>query len=100
MVNVVASTLVQTKNLNGLVPDTSIASICSVTRIEPSSAPMLEPTLPAAIKAVTSGARARIIAIDTSDGSQEFAPNCDNEGRDCLVNINPTINPVNEIRVN
>src|ERR1700753_3404617 len=97
---VVAKTRVQTKNLNGLVPDTSMASICSVTRIEPNSAPILEPTLPAAISAVTKGASARIIAIDTSDGSHDVAPNCNNDGRDCLVNISPTIKPVNDIKVN
>src|SRR6185503_959894 len=96
--NVVAITRVQTKNLNGFVPDTSIASICSVTRIEPNSAPMLEPTLPEAISAVTSGANARMMAMDDSDGSQELAPNVANEGRDCLVNIKPTMKPVTLIR--
>ena len=95
-----ASTRVQTKNLKGLVPDTSIASICSVTRIEPNSAPILDPTLPAAISAVTNGASARIMAIDTNDGNHEVAPNSANDGRDCLVNINPTIKPVNDIKVN
>jgi len=100
MVNVVANTRVQTKNLKGLVPDTSMASICSVTRMEPNSAPMLEPTLPAAISAVTSGASARIMAMDTNDGSQDDAPNCNKDGRDCLVKITPTIKPVNDIKVN
>lgn len=99
-VRVVAKTRVHTKNLNGLVPDTSMASICSVTRMEPSSAPMLEPTLPAAISAVTNGASARIIAIDTNDGNHEVAPNWPKDGLDCLVNIKPTINPVNDIKVN
>src|SRR5476649_2686159 len=96
--NVVANTRVQTKYLKGLVPDTSIASICSVTRIEPNSAPMLEPTLPAAINAVTRGASARIIAIETNPGSQDVAPNSANDGLDCLVNITPTIKPVTVIR--
>jgi len=67
--------------------------------MEPNSAPMLEPTLPAAINAVTSGAKARIIAIDTSDGNHDVAPNCASEGRDCLVKIKPTIKPVNDISV-
>src|ERR1700749_1741301 len=97
---VVAITRVQTKYLKGLVPDTTIASICSVTRMEPNSAPMLEPTFPAAIRAVTSGASARIMAIDTNDGSHDDAPNCSNEGLDCLVKITPTIKPVNDIKVN
>ncbi|MDB5109759.1 MAG: hypothetical protein JWR67_873, partial [Mucilaginibacter sp.] len=100
IVNVVAITRVHTKNLNGFVPDTSMASICSVTRMEPSSAPMLEPTLPAAINAVTKGASARIIAMDTNEGNHEDAPNCNSDGRDCLVKITPTIKPVNDIKVN
>src|ERR1700743_1814639 len=97
---VVAIIRVQTRNLNGLVPDTSIASICSVTRMEPSSAPILDPTLPAAIMAVISGANARIMAIEINDGSHDVAPNSDSDGRDCLVKIRPTINPVTDIMVN
>src|ERR1700744_726033 len=100
IVILVASTRVHTRYLKGLVPDTSIASICSVTRIEPNSAPMLEPTFPAAISAVISGARARIIAIDTKDGSHDCAPKLAKDGRDCLVKIKPVINPVNVISVN
>src|ERR1700748_2771913 len=100
MVMVVASTRVATKNLKGLVPDTSIASICSVTRMEPSSAPILEPTLPDAINAVTKGANALNIAIETNDGSQDVAPNDASDGRDCLVNIKPVIKPVKVISVN
>src|SRR3546814_6689480 len=91
IIRVVASTRDTTKNLNGLVPDTSIASICSVTFIEPSPAPMLEPTLPAAIRAVTSGARARIIAMEINAGSQEVAPKSAREGRDWLGNTIPVI---------
>ena len=88
---------VTTRNLNGFVADTSIASICSVTFIEPNSAPILEPTLPAAIKAVTNGANALIIAIDISEGSHELAPKVAKEGREWFVNTIPDINPVKEI---
>ena len=42
---VVAKILVTTKYLKGFVPETSIASICSVTRMEPNSAPIPEPVL-------------------------------------------------------
>ena len=52
---VVANTLVTTRYLKGLVPETSIASICSVTFIEPNSAPILLPILPANISAVITG---------------------------------------------
>jgi len=56
--------------------------------------------LPAAMSAVTRGARARIMAMDTNDGNHDVAPNSASEGRDCLVNINPTIKPVSDISVN
>src|SRR3954469_6930604 len=85
----VASTRVTTKNLKGLVADTSIASICSVTFMEPSSAPMFEPTFPALIKPVTNGASALTMAIVTSDGNHDLAPKSDNEGRLCLVKTIP-----------
>jgi hypothetical protein len=92
MVTVVAMTLVTTKYLNGLMADTSIASICSVTLIEPSSAPMLEPTFPAQINAVTSGPNALIIAMPIKDGSHDVAPNSSKDGLDCFVKTIPTIN--------
>src|SRR5919202_3641677 len=94
IVNEVASTRLTTRNLNGSVPDTSIASICSVTFMEPNSAPMLDPTLPAAIKAVTSGPNARTMAIAINDGSQDVAPNSDRDGRDWFVKTIPVIKPV------
>ncbi|MNL00748.1 hypothetical protein D3C87_1211900 [compost metagenome] len=97
MVMVAASTRVETRNLKGLVAETSIASICSVTRMEPSSAPILEPTLPAAISPVSNGARVRSNAIPTNEGSHEVAPNSDKDGRDCLVNTIPVMKPVVEI---
>src|SRR4051812_19826332 len=93
----VAITRVTTRNLNGLVADTSMASICSVTFIEPSSAPILEPTFPAQISAVTSGANARMMAIEISEGNHEEAPKVCSEGRDCLVKTIPVIKPVSEI---
>src|SRR5690554_4275553 len=82
IIKVVASTLVTTRYLNGLVADTSMASICSVTFIDPSSAPMLEPTFPAAIKAVTKGPIALTMAMAIKAGNQEAAPNSAKEGRD------------------
>src|SRR5688500_15970839 len=91
---VVATTRLTTKNLNGFTAETSIASICSVTFIDPSSAPILEPTLPAAINAVTNGAKALIMAIATREGSHELAPNSASEGLDCFVKTRPVTNPV------
>ena len=98
-INVEAIIRVTTKNLKGLVAETSIASICSVTRIEPNSAPILEPTFPAVIKAVTNGANARTTAMEIREGSQELAPNVESEGRDCLVKTIPVIKPVSDIKI-
>jgi|GEM_PF-3672742 len=95
---VVATMRLTIRNLNGFVPETSIASICSVTFIELSSAPICEPTLPEAMSAVTSGARARTMAMDISAGSQEVAPKSSSDGRDCLVNTKPTMKPVRLIK--
>ena len=92
-----ATTRLTTRNLNGLAPDTSIASICSLTFIEPNSAPMLEPIFPAAINAVINGANARMMAIPISDGSHDVAPNSASEGLDCFVKTMPVIKPVNEM---
>src|ERR1041385_6471919 len=92
-----AITRVVTRYLNGFIAETSIASICSVTFIEPNSAPILEPTFPAQINAVTSEASARTIAIEINEGSQDVAPNSASEGRDCLVKTIPVTNPVSVI---
>ena len=93
-----ASTLVTTKYLNGLIAETSMASICSVTFIEPNSAPILEPTFPEQIRDVTSEAKARTIAMEIRDGSHEVAPNSAREGLDCLVKTIPVTKPVKLIK--
>ncbi len=98
IINVQAKTRVTTRYLNGLIAETSMASICSVTFMEPNSAPILEPTFPAHIKAVTSGAKARITAMEIRDGSQEVAPKEERLGRLCLVKTIPTTKPVRLIR--
>src|SRR6185312_14871388 len=99
-ISVVANTLLTTKNLKGFTAETSIASICSVTFMEPNSAAIFEPTLPAQINAVTKGANARIIAIATRLGIHEVAPTSASEGLDCFVKTSPVIKPVREMRNN
>lgn len=94
---VVAKTRLTTKYLKGLVAETSIASICSLTFIDPNSAPMLEPTLPAEINAVSKGAKVLNKAMPTNDGNQEVAPNSANDGLDCFANTIPVMKPVREI---
>src|SRR5690606_32089130 len=97
---VVAMIRVEIKNFVGFVPETSMASICSVTFIELSSAPICDPTFPEAINAVTKGAKARTIAMDIREGNHEVAPNSSKEGLDCFVKTKPTIKPVKLIKGN
>ena len=85
---------VTTKYLNGLMAETSMASICSVTFIEPNSAPIPDAILPAQIKAVITGAISRIKDSETILGNQLSAPNCTIVGRDCTVKTNPMMKPV------
>ena len=94
---VVAKTLLTTKYLKGLVAETSIASICSLTFIDPNSAPILDPTFPAEIKAVSNGANVLNKAIPTKEGNQDVAPNSANDGLDCLANTIPVMKPVRDI---
>ena len=96
-INVLARTRVTTKNLNGFTAETSMASICSVTRIEPNSAPICDPTFPAQIKPVINGAKAFMIAIPINDGNHDVAPKSANAGLECFVKTIPVINAVSVI---
>jgi len=82
IMNVAARTRVTTKNRMGLVDDTSMASICSVTLMEPSSAPMPEPYFPRAMSAVMTGPISLIRDIATIPGSMATAPKLNRAGRD------------------
>ena len=93
-ISIVAKIRVTTKNLNGLVPDTSMASICSVTLIDPSSAPIPEATRPAQIRATITGPISLTIEIPTMLGIQETAPNSSRVGLVCKVSTSPMMNPV------
>ena len=93
-IKVVAKIRVTTKDLKGFVPETSMASICSVTLMEPNSAPIPEPIRPAHIRAVIMGPISRMIEILTILGIQDSAPNSCNVGLDCKSKTNPIINPV------
>ena len=93
----VASTRVTTKNLKGLIAETSIASICSVTFIEPSSAPICEPTFPAQINDVIKGANAFTMAIPVNEGNHEVAPKSANAGREWSVKTMPVMKAVRVI---
>lgn len=94
-IKVIAKIRVTTKYLKGLFPDTYIASICSVTRMEPNSAPIPEAIRPAQIRAVITGPISLTIDIPTIFGIHETAPNSIRVGRDCKVSTKPKIKPVN-----
>ena len=81
-ISVVAKIRVTTRYLNGLIAATSIASICSVTFIEPSSAPIPDEIFPAQISAVITGAISLINESATIPGNQDSAPNLARVGRD------------------
>src|SRR5687768_13402798 len=91
-IKVVAVILVTTRYEKGRVPETSIASICSLTCMLPSSAPILEPNLPAQINPVISGPRDRTTACETNEGNHDSAPKEANDGLDCFVNTIPAMN--------
>ncbi|MBA7553138.1 hypothetical protein ES705_45725 [subsurface metagenome] len=78
----------------GLTPETSIASICSVTLIDPRTAPNCEAILPAHKSAVITGPISVTIETETIPGNHASAPNSINTGRDCNVITRPKINPV------
>jgi len=80
-ISVAAHTLVTTKNRIGLMEDTSMASICSVTFIEPNSAPIPEPIFPAQINAVMTGPISLISDTATIPGSMFTAPKRTRVGR-------------------
>ena len=100
IIKVVAVILVTTRNLKGLVAETSIASICSETFIEPSSAPIPEPIFPAQIKPVMTGPISRTMEMDIIVGINETAPNWVSIGIDCKARTKPIINPVTLMRPN
>jgi len=97
IISVAAQTRVTTKKRIGLVDETSMASICSVTFMEPSSAPMPELIFPAQIKAVMTGPISRISETATMPGSKDSAPKLINVGLDWMVNTRPMMNPVMEM---
>ena len=71
-----------------------MASICSVTLIEPNSAPKLEAIRPEQIKAVITGHNSLTMEIPTILGIQDTSPNSIRVGLVCNVSTKPMIKPV------
>ena len=84
---------VAARYLYGFTADASIASICSVTRIEPSSAPKPAPMRPLATSPVMIGPISLMIENTITVGSIAFAPNCTRLARDCSERTTPVAAP-------
>src|SRR5688572_5657981 len=84
---------VTARNLNESTATASSASICSVTFMAPSSAPMPAPTRPATSRAVMSGPVSRTSAIASPAGIIASAPKRSSEARVCIDSTTPTDRP-------
>ena len=100
IISVAAHTLVTTKNFMGLVDETCMASICSVTFIDPNSAPMPDAIFPAQINPVITGPISLISETATMPGRRLSAPKSTKTGRVCIVSTKPIMLPVTEMSGN
>ena len=89
-----ASTRGVTSFLIGSVPSVLSASICSVTRIEPSWAAMPEPTLPATIRPARTGPSSRTIDPAISFPMSAVCPRAASCTELCNASTMPVKNPV------
>ena len=78
-----------TSFFSGSVPSARMASICSVTIIEPSSLAMPEALRPETISAVNTGPSSLIIEKLTSSPVNAAAPNCVSDAADCSASTPP-----------
>ena len=83
-----------TNFLIGSVPSARIASICSVTTIDPSSEAMPEALRPETIKPVSTGPSSLIMEKETSCPVMALAPNCASEVDVWRASTPPVKNPV------
>src|SRR5262245_13056763 len=88
-----AITRVTTRYLNESTAVASSASICSVTRIAPSSAPMPAPIRPDSSSAAVSGPVSRTSAMARPAGISASAPNRASDARVCIDSTTPTAKP-------
>ena len=77
-----------------------MASICSVTFIEPSSAPIPAPTRPLTINPVMTGPLSLTIEKMMTAGSIDFAPNCVSVSRVCRERTTPVAAPASATKGN
>src|SRR5262249_20217195 len=94
---IAASTLVAARYFSGLTADASIESICSVTFIDPSSAPIPAPTRPDATSAVMIGPVSLINEKTITVGRNPFAPKRIKLSRICNDITTPVAAPASAI---
>ena len=83
-----------TSFFSGSVPRARMASICSVTIMEPSSLAIPEALRPETMRLVSTGPSSLIIERLTSSPVIAVAPNCAREEADCSASTPPVKNPV------
>jgi len=92
-----ASTRVMTRKWKGFNAATSSASICSVTRIDPISAPIPAPRRPASTSEVITGPISFTTDKANMLGSTASAPNRTRVPRLCMASTTPMASPVMEV---
>ena len=89
-----ATTRGVTSFLLGSVPSARMASICSVTFMEPSSLAMPEALRPATINPVNTGPSSRTMENETNCPVSESDPNCCKVVEVCSASTAPVNDPV------
>ena len=77
----------------GSTPRARMASICSVTTIEPSSLAIEDAFRPATMMPVSTGPSSRIIVSETKRPVTAVAPNCESVAADCSASTPPVKKP-------
>ena len=92
-----ATTRVTTRYLKESTATASRASICSVTFIAPSSAPMPAPMRPERSRPAVSGPVSRTSAMASPAGMSASAPKRASEARVCIESTTPIAKPLTAI---
>src|SRR6478672_11268115 len=93
--NTVATTRGPTSFFMGSVPSARMASICSVTTIDPSSLAIPDVFRPATIRLVSTGPSSRTMEVDTSWPTSVIDPKRCNVLEVCSASTAPVKKPVN-----
>ena len=92
--NTVETTRGVTSFFMGSVPKARMASICSVTTIDPSSLAMPEEFRPATIRLVSTGPSSRTMEVETNCPTRVIEPKRSRVFEACSASTAPVKNPV------